>query len=122
MIFEILYTVDLLSAFLYKENFNIPTAKIMAFKNTLTKILIKNYANIWDKNNPTKYRNLRSIKFNYYIDFQILMAWTNQQVDLPLKLANQIFPTDLIIYCDPNLVTFKYKQNTKILFQNFDYN
>jgi hypothetical protein len=110
MINEILYTVDFITSFLIKSKIKLPLQKIINFKNNLTKILIKNYVKYWDDQQPNKFRNLRSIKFSYHIDFQVLEAWKSPNVDLPLNIAHQIFPNDLIIYCDPNSVTFKHKQ------------
>ena len=117
MIYEILYTVDFIGSFMKNNKLQIPNSKILKFKQALTYILIQNYVNIWDIHNPNKHKNLRSIKFNYYIDYQVIKAWQNKNVNLPLNVANIIFPTDLIIYCDPHRVTLEYKHNTKILFQ-----
>jgi hypothetical protein len=117
MIYEILYTVEFISSFIEKSKLNIPITKIIAFKNALTKTLIKNYANHWNESNPLKYRNLRSIKFDHNIDYNVLNAWHNNHVNLPTKIAKLIFPIDIVIYCDPHQVTFQYKRYIYTLYK-----
>lgn len=119
MIQEIAYVVDFVTAFLTTSKLKIPYKSIIAFKQSLTQILVKNYSNYWNENKPNVYKNLRSIKFNYSIDHIVLKAWTNKNVNLPLKLAYIIFPVDLIIFCDPKLVTYKVKNKVFTLY-NFD--
>lgn len=116
MFYEILYTVEFISSFIEKSNVYIPMTKIMAFKKVLTKTLIQNYANHWNENNPLKYRNLRSIKFDHNIDYIVLNAWRDINVNLPTKTAKLIFPTDVVIYCDPHQVSLQYKRYIYILF------
>ena len=116
MIFEILYTVEFIGSLVRTKKSYVPETKITAFKKILTKILIKDYVKHWDKTNPNKYKNLRSIRFNYYIDENVLKAWTHKTVKLPSNMAKLIFPTDLIIYCDPNSVQIKHKNHIIILF------
>jgi len=120
MIKEIAYVVDFITAFIYQSNLTIPYFKIKAFKISLTSILVQNYANYWDENNPNKYKNLRSVRFNYYIDSLVMKAWTNINVGLPTKVAKLIFPMDLVIYCDPWSVTYARKDKKFILYKCFD--
>lgn len=117
MIFEILFTVEFIASLIKNTGLYIPKSKITAFKKILTKMLIKNYVKHWDETNPEKYKNLRSIKFNYYIDDIILKAWTHKTVNLPSHITKLIFPTDLLIYCNPKSVKIVHKANTIILFQ-----
>lgn len=113
MIFEILYTVEFIAAFLKNSKY-VSKSKYNDFKRELTKILIKHYANHWDESNPSKFKKFRSIKFNYYIDNNILKAWTITK--LPNYIAKLLFPTDLLIYCDPRSVTYIHKHSKKTLF------
>lgn len=115
MIFEILYTVDFIAAFLKHPHY-IPTSKINDFKKELTKILIQHYVNHWDVRNPRKFKKFRSIKFSYHIDNNILKAWT--KIKIPVYVAKSVFPTDLLIYCDPKSVTYTHKQKTRTLFKS----
>lgn len=117
MIQEIAYVVDFISAFLTKSEIPFPYKSIAAFKQSLTQLLVKNYSNYWNETQPNVYKNLRSIKFGYSIDYIVLKAWAHKDVKLPLKLAYKIFPVDLLIFCDPKSVTYKFKNKVFILYK-----
>ena len=117
MIQEIAYVVDFITAFLTKSNILIPYKSIIAFKQSLIQLLVQNYSKYWNEKQPNVYKNLRSIKFSYSIDYIVLKAWAHKDVKLPIKLAYIIFPVDLLIFCDPKSVTYKLKNKVFTLYK-----
>lgn len=117
MITEISYLVDFITSFIYRANYNIPLSKIKAFKFSFTSLLIRNYSQHWNERDPDKFKRFRSLNFNCYVDYMVLSAWTNVNVNLPSHLANLIFPINLTIYCDPNSVTYKFRGNHYVLYE-----
>lgn len=121
MITEIAYVVDFVGSFLQQSKLNISYSKIQGFKISLAYLLVQNYSKYWDILNPEKFKNLRSIRFNYYIDPIVLQAFNDKKVGLPTHIAAIIFPIDVTIYCDPYTVTYKSKDKIFTLYKhNFD--